>query len=65
MAIKHAFLNVGKGTNYFRKTKSGSCVGVGWEVGGGCVRLVKELGDSLTFVCTLLLTFCNTSRKKL
>ena len=59
--MKSTFLNVGKVTNYFRNPKSGSCVGVGWEVGGGWVGLVKELGGTLTFVSFSLLTFCNTS----
>ena len=58
---KIALFNVGKGTNFFRNLKSGSSVGVGWEFGGGCVRLVKELGESLTFVSFFLLTFRNTS----
>lgn len=49
--MKPTFFNIGKGTNIFRKLKSESWVGVGWEVGGGCVGLVKELGESLTFVC--------------
>lgn len=50
-AMKSTFLNVGKGTNFFLNLKSGSWVGVGWEVGGGWVGLVKKLGESLTFVC--------------
>ena len=49
--MKRVFSIVGKGTNFFRKAKSESCVGAGWEVGGGWVGVVKELGDSLTFVC--------------
>ena len=49
--MKRVFLIVGKGTNFFRKAKSESWVGVGWEVGGGCVGVVKELRKSLTFVC--------------
>ena len=47
---KHALFIVGKGTNFFRNRKSESCVGVGWEVGGGWVGGVKELGGSLTLV---------------
>ena len=57
---KIAHFNVGKVTNYFRNPKSGSSVGVGWEVGGSWVGLVKEFGESLTFVSFSLLTFCNT-----
>lgn len=58
---KYAHFNVGKGTNFFRNLKSGSCVGVGWEVCGSWVGLVKELGETLTFVSFYLLTFCNIS----
>lgn len=50
-SMKRVFLIVGKGTNFFRKAKSESCVGVVWEVGGGIVGVVKEIGDCLTFVC--------------
>ena len=49
--MKWVFFIVGKGTNFSRNSKSESWVGVGWEVGGGWVGLVKELGESLTFVC--------------
>ena len=48
--MKPTFFNIGKGTNIYRKLKSESCVGVVWEKGGGWVGLVKELGESLTFV---------------
>ena len=50
-AMKSTFSNVGKGTNFFRNSKSESCVGVVWEVSGGFVGVVKEQGESLTFVC--------------
>ena len=50
--MKPTFFNIGKGTNIFRKLKSESWVGVVREVGRGWVGLVKELRESLTFVCT-------------
>lgn len=50
-AMKSTFSNVGKGTNFLRNIQSESWVGVGWEVGGGWVGVVKELGKGLTFVC--------------
>lgn len=49
--MKRVFFIVGKGTNFFRNPKSESWVGVVLEVGGGCVGVVNELGESLTFVC--------------
>ena len=49
--MKWDFFIVGKGTNFFLNLQSESCVGVVWEVGGVCVGVVKELRESLTFVC--------------
>lgn len=49
--MKPTFFNIGKGTNFSRNLKSESCVGVVWEDSGCCVVVVKELGDSLTFIC--------------
>ena len=62
---KHALFIVGKGTNIFRNRKSESYARVALEVCRGCPGVVKKLGQSLTFVCTSILTFCNTSGSNL